>query len=283
VKIHRIAAFTKEGHGGNPAGVVLADVLPDPAIMQRIAAEVGYSETVFSARMGDHWQTRYFSPETEVPFCGHATIALGYVLATEIGAGNYQLSLAQGAISMQADLRDGAGYSILHSPSTRSERAADALTQEALALFGYKADDLDPALPVTKAHAGADHLIIPLRSRSALSAMRYDLDAGRVFMRKHGLVTVAFVWREADRLFHARNAFASGGVVEDPATGAAAAALAGMLRDGGWLGAGGLSILQGEDMGRPTLIEATFTDTPGSSVSVGGAAAEIARPEGSGA
>jgi len=122
-----------------------------------------------------------------------------------------------------------------------------------------------------------------LRSRSALSAMRYDLDAGRVFMRKHGLVTVAFVWREADRLFHARNAFASGGVVEDPATGAAAAALAGMLRDGGWLGAGGLSILQGEDIGRPSLIEVTFTDTPGSSVSVGGAAAEIALPEGSGA
>ena len=80
-----------------------------------------------------------------------------------------------------------------------------------------------------------------------------------------------------------RNAFASGGVVEDPATGAAAAALAGMLRDGGWLGAGRLSILQGEDMGRPSLIEATFTNTPGSSVSVGGAAVEIARPEGSGA
>jgi PhzF family phenazine biosynthesis protein len=282
VKVHRITAFTKDGLGGNPAGVVLADVLPDPKVMQRIAAEVGYSETVFSAPMGDQWQTRYFSPETEVPFCGHATIALGYVLATKFGAGEYQLSLAHGAISVRADLRDGKGHSILRSPPTRSKRATDALTREALALFGYGAADLDPALPVMKANAGADHLILPLRSRVALSAMRYNLDAGRAFMRKHELVTVALVWRETDRQFHVRNAFASGGVPEDPATGAAAAALAGMLRDGGWLEAGKLIILQGEDMGRPSLIEVTFTDAAGSPVLVGGTAAVISQADDSG-
>jgi PhzF family phenazine biosynthesis protein len=273
VKVHRIAAFTKDGLGGNPAGVVLADVLPDPKVMQRIAAEVGYSETVFSAPMGDQWQTRYFSPETEVPFCGHAT---------KFGAGEYQLSLAHGAISVRADLRDGKGHSILRSPPTRSERATDALTREALALFGYGAADLDPALPVMRANAGADHLILPLRSRVALSAMRYNLDAGRAFMRKHELVTVALVWRGTERQFHVRNAFASGGVPEDPATGAAAAALAGMLRDGGWLEAGKLIILQGEDMGRPSLIEVTFTDAAGSPVLVGGTAAVISQADDSG-
>ena len=49
--------------------------------MQRIAAEVGYSETAFAMRDGDRWRVRYFSPEAEVPFCGHATIALGAALA----------------------------------------------------------------------------------------------------------------------------------------------------------------------------------------------------------
>jgi PhzF family phenazine biosynthesis protein len=85
MQIRRISAFTEGGAGGNPAGVVLADSLPSTSEMQRIAAEVGYSETVFAAPTPRGWTTRYFSPEAEVPFCGHATIALGAVLAVEKG------------------------------------------------------------------------------------------------------------------------------------------------------------------------------------------------------
>nr|WP_243700905.1 PhzF family phenazine biosynthesis protein [Paralcaligenes ureilyticus] len=83
------------------------------------------------------------------------------------------------------------------------------------------------------------------------------------------------VWREAPRVFHARNAFASGGVLEDPATGAAAAALAGMLRDHRLLTDGDLTIYQGEDMGRPSKIDVSFSAVPGSAVSVGGASAPM--------
>jgi PhzF family phenazine biosynthesis protein len=75
--ILRIAAFADGDAGGNPAGVWLGDVLPDPGTMQRLAAELGFSETVFAVREKDAWRARYFSPEAEVPFCGHATIALG--------------------------------------------------------------------------------------------------------------------------------------------------------------------------------------------------------------
>lgn len=70
MKIHKIAAFTEDGSGGNPAGVVLADKPLGADIMQRVAAEVGYSETAFASPEGDLWATRYFSPEGEVPFCG---------------------------------------------------------------------------------------------------------------------------------------------------------------------------------------------------------------------
>ena len=77
MEIRRIAAFSDGDSGGNPAGVSIADALPDASAMQRIAAEVGFSETVFAAPINDGWRVRYFSPESEVPFCGHATIALG--------------------------------------------------------------------------------------------------------------------------------------------------------------------------------------------------------------
>jgi PhzF family phenazine biosynthesis protein len=81
----RLAAFTTDPAGGNPAGVWLGDALPDPAEMQRIAGEVGYSETAFLAPDGSdrpgRLRVRYFSPAKEIDFCGHATIAAGVALA----------------------------------------------------------------------------------------------------------------------------------------------------------------------------------------------------------
>src|SRR5213595_3212419 len=81
----RLAAFTTEPSGGNPAGVWIGTAFPADDEMQRIAADVGYSETAFlvptpSAAAG-HFRVRYFSPLAEVPFCGHATIASGVALA----------------------------------------------------------------------------------------------------------------------------------------------------------------------------------------------------------
>lgn len=67
--IQKIASFSDGTQGGNPAGVWIGDALPTPANMQRIAAEVGFSETAFAAPLGGaRWLVRYFSPESEVPF-----------------------------------------------------------------------------------------------------------------------------------------------------------------------------------------------------------------------
>jgi len=79
MNVQKLASFTRNGVGGNPAGVVIEDILPPAATMQRIAADVGYSETAFAAPQGDGFRVRYFAPQAEVPFCGHATIALGCV------------------------------------------------------------------------------------------------------------------------------------------------------------------------------------------------------------
>ena len=266
------SAFTDHGAGGNPAGVVIGNVLLSGARMQQIAAEVGYSETAFSAPQGDGWITRYYSPESEVPFCGHATIALGVALAQANGSGRFRLYLSNGEIEVEAGTRDGRAYATLRSLPTHSEPVPVALTDEALALFGYSRDDLDANLPPRRMNAGAEHLFLALKSRARLSAMSYDLEAGCAFMRHHGFVTVAFVWREAETLFHARNAFASGGVLENSATGAAAAAMAGMLRDSSVLTESEFTVLQGGDMGRSSRLIVSFSKEIGSPVSVSGEA-----------
>ena len=108
--------------------------------------------------------------------------------------------------------------------------------------------------------------------------MKYDLEAGRLLMNLEGVVTVVLACAKTPHLFHTRNPFASGGVYEDPATGAGAAALAGYLRDLGWPGMGEkgrIEIVQGEDMGMRSLLTAEFTAVPGSSIRVSGTAREL--------
>lgn len=276
MQVKRISAFTNYGLGGNPAGVLLTDGPLSAGQMQAIAAKVGYSETVFASRKPDgSWLVRYFAPQTEVPFCGHATIALGAVLGQTHGPGRYALSLSKAEIEVAAEEIDGTWISTLLSPPTRSGLADPQLVDEALSLFGYTVDELDPLLPPHRANAGTEHLVLSLNTRDALKRMNYDLEQGRRFMEKHGIGTVAFIFREEERRFHARNAFAIGGVLEDPATGAAAAAFAGMLRDLQILSNGTFVIHQGEDMGQPSLIEVSLTETPGAPVSVRGRSSVI--------
>ena len=270
--ILRIAAFSDGDSGGNPAGVAIGDMLPDPARMQAITADVGFSETAFAAPIENGWRVRYFSPESEVPFCGHATIALGAALALEHGDGVFDLMLNDANITVEGR-RDGDKIAAaLQSPPTRSKAADPQIVSAALSLFSYTPDDLDPRIPPAIAEAGATHLILALNQRAQLAAMTYDLDSGRSFMRDSGLVTISLVHAETSHLFNTRNPFASGGVYEDPATGAAAAALAGYLRDLDWPHGGSIDIVQGEDMGAHSRLKAEFSPTPGSSIRVSGTA-----------
>ncbi len=272
----RIAAFSDGAVGGNPAGVWLGDALPAAAEMQRIAAEVGFSETAFAAPVENGWRVRYFSPRSEVPFCGHATIALGAGLALSHGDQTFVLELNAARITVEGRATGAALWAALQSPPTQSAPANPAMVSATLELFGYTADDLAPALPPARIHAGADHIVLALKTRAALASMSYDFDAGQRFMDTSGIVTIALVHAENSRYFHVRNAFASGGVVEDPATGAAAAAFAGYLRDLRWASVwpigGSIQIVQGEDMGMRSLIRADVSDVGGSSIRVSGAA-----------
>lgn len=276
MNVQRIAAFSDGDSGGNPAGVVIADALPAEAEMRKIAADVGFSETAFAVPQGDAWRVRYFSPESEVPFCGHATIALGAALALRHGDGVFPLVLNDASITVEGRRAGGLVSAALQSPPTRSMAAPPEVVAEALELFGYSEDDLDDRLPPAIIHGGADHLLLALRAREALAAMRYDLDAGRTLMKRHGFVTIVLAYAETARIFHTRNAFASGGVYEDPATGAATAALAGYLRDRIWPHAGAIDIVQGEDMGLRSRLHAEIPPAVGGSIRVSGTARVMA-------
>ena len=144
LEVQRIAAFADGWHGGNPAGVVLCEVLPGDAVMQAVAAEVGYSETAFARAGGTTGGAlRYFAPEVEVDFCGHATIALGAALALKNGDGTFPLRLNQARIVVEGRRAGELLTATLQSPPTRSGAASVELVGRTLALLGLSARELD--------------------------------------------------------------------------------------------------------------------------------------------
>jgi PhzF family phenazine biosynthesis protein len=277
-EILRYAAFTATPTGGNPAGVVLDARELSEAEMLAVAAELGYSETAFLHPTGERqYRIQYFSPLAEVAFCGHATIATSVALGERIGPGTVNLATKAGPVPVEiAADPTGRITATLTSPPTSTRRASEEEeVRPALAALGWSADDLDPAYPAHVANAGNDHLVLAAAGRARLADLDYDFDALGKIMADLGWTTVHLFWPESSTVFHARDPFPPGGVVEDPATGAAAAAFTGYLRTLGRLADDTvLTIHQGVDMGRPSLL--TCTAIPGDSrVKVSGTAVPL--------
>jgi PhzF family phenazine biosynthesis protein len=257
----RYSAFTDSAEGGNPAGVVLdARGLSDERMLA-IAADVGYSETAFLSPRGPAdgrrvYDVKYFSPEAEVPFCGHATVAAAVALADREGPGDVIFTIGSGDVPVRTRAEpDGFVTATLTSVAPLVDEISAEDVARLLGLLRWNAAELDPALPPRVAYAGARHLILAAATRERLADLDYDYDGLKAYMLERDLTTVDLVWREDRETFHARNPFPVGGVVEDPATGAAAAALGAYLRE---LGAveppARVTILQGRDMGRPSKL-----------------------------
>ncbi|TQJ75427.1 PhzF family phenazine biosynthesis protein [Streptomyces sp. SLBN-31] len=278
MEILRYVAFSTDPAGGNPAGVVLDATGVDDATMLAAAAEVGYSETAFLVPSQDGtMDVRYFSPLAEVSFCGHATIATAVAHAERHGTGRLLLRTKAGPVTVTTDrTADGTLVATLVSVAPRSVPVPEADLAELLAILGWDAEDLDPELPPRMAFAGAWHPILAATDRERLAELRYDMDALAALMDRGGWTTVDLVWRESPTVFHARNPFPPGGVVEDPATGAAAAALGGYLRELELVATPAtVTVHQGADMGRPSTITVTVPAEPGTGIGVAGAAVTL--------
>lgn len=278
MEILRYAAFSADPAGGNPAGVVLDATGANDEAMSALAAEVGFSETAFVLPRGDGTlDIRYFSPLDEVPFCGHATIATAVAYAQRHGIGDLLLRTKAGPVPVSTSTApDGSVSATLVSVPPRSAPIPDHGLTELLAALRWAAADLDPRLPPRTAYAGAWHPIIAAASRDRLSRLDYDVPALTHIMRRHDWATVDLVWQESPAVYHARNPFPPGGVWEDPATGAAAAALGGYLRELALVQTPATIVVhQGHDMGRPGTITVTIPADLSSGIAVTGTAVPL--------
>ncbi len=260
MEVLRYAAFTDDPAGGNPAGVVLDAVGLDDATMLATAAEVGDSESAFLAPQDDgRFAVRYFSPLAEVPFCGHATIATGVAWAERHGAGSMLLDTRAGEVRVETSTLDGLTTATLTSVPPRIEPLSDELVARLLAALRWSAADLDASLPVRVAYAGARHPVVATATRQRLTDLDYDFDVLGALMAEQDWTTVQLVHRTGPTSFDVRNPFPPGGIVEDPATGAAAAALGGYLRALSLVEVPAtVSLRQGDDLGRPSRLTVTI-------------------------
>jgi PhzF family phenazine biosynthesis protein len=268
-RLQKLAAFTSSPQGGNPAGVWIGDKLPTSAEMQTIAKQVGFSETAFIApTQGNTRTVRYYSPEAEVAFCGHATVASGVALGQKSGIGEYIFETSIGSIPVNVSRQNDEILATLTSVEPRFETAPEEILNEALQALGWNNDELDLNIPPARAFAGNWHLVIAVKSKSRLDNLDYDFERLKQLMLGDDLTTLQLIWKESENLIHSRNPFPVGGVVEDAATGAAAVALGGYLRESKLVKAPiTIEILQGGIMGRPSQLKLSIPVNGGISVS----------------
>ena len=106
IPIYQVDAFTQEVFKGNPAAVCPLDDWLDDHTLQAIAEENRLSETAFFVREGDRFRIRWFTPSSEVPLCGHATLASVYVITQLLGQGSQHLAMDSASGELNAELHD---------------------------------------------------------------------------------------------------------------------------------------------------------------------------------
>ncbi len=272
MQIERWAAFTTDPRGGNPAGVVLDAGGADEAAMQRVAREVGYSETAFvtGRRTDGARSVRYFTPLAEIPFCGHATLATALAIATADGPGPIAFATSVGRVEIVTSRDDDRGLRASFTsvePATRP--LTDAMLADILGLIGLAEDDLDARFPPMQAYAGNWHPVIVVAGSGTFDRFGFDPARARAVLDAHGWpATITVLHRTDDEHWDARNLFPVGDITEDPATGAAAAATGGYLRELGAVPASGrVRIAQGHHVGRPSELVLDIPATGGIVVS----------------
>ncbi len=287
-----VDAFTRTPGGGNRAGVVLDAAGLDTGAMQRIAAAVAASETAFVlSRPGDvAVRLRYFSPTTEIDFCGHATVA-SFHLMSEKGllgrAGHYKLECSAGTYDVElepVDARHGRVWIVTPQyPWRESPVSVEAL----MPLLGGTVEMVDRSLPVL---ANGHKLFVPMLRRDDVWALAPKAGPLMEATQPHGLRGVFAFTREtkdASSVTHARYFAPSLGVLEDPVTGSAHGPLAAYLVNHGVLQlpqAGGqvrVRAEQGDAIGKPGRLELEVKGRPGAleRARVGGAAVTVIEGE----
>ena len=275
MRYYIVDAFTDQPFGGNPAGVVLldSDTFPNEELMLKVASELRYSETAFVRILSPReYHTRYFTPKAEVELCGHATIATFSLL--------HQMQLAKGEClchTLAGDLRIEVGEKVMMQMAPPRIVGTIPNAEEIYRAIGVTY--YQSMLPVQIAYSGLPDIMIPLRDVAMLQALMPDMDAITAITRKYEAVSFhVFAFGNDGYTAHVRDFAPLYGVPEESATGTANAALTHYLQQNGCISlSGDFSFLQGEAMGRPSIV-ATRVALDGI-VYVGGTATIVARGE----
>jgi trans-2,3-dihydro-3-hydroxyanthranilate isomerase len=296
VKYHTLDVFTDRVFGGNPLAVFPdADGVP-PELMQRIARELNLSETVFvlwnAPPEGTDCRVRIFTPASELPFAGHPTVGTAFLLAelgrirAEGGAARVVLSEGVGPVPVDVRMEDGrpvfAQLSAARMPEMGPPPPSPAVVAELLSLDEA---DLGGSLGTAHATSGVPFLFVSVRDRGALGRVRMDGGAWERHLSGAWGPHVYVVTDDAEggASLRARMFAPAMGIAEDPATGGAVTALAGLLaaRDAAGDGTLRWTIEQGVEMGRPSRlhVEADVQGGAVTAVRVGGGAVRVSDGE----
>ena len=240
---HTVDVFSTERFGGNPLAVVVNASGLSSAQMQQIAREFNYSETTFvlpSASPDNAFNVRIFTPAREIPFAGHPNVGTAHVLATSGALGapiegriRARFEESAGIVDIDIDMRETtAPLCEIAAPQSLTERPGPDVAAVAMALGLSENDIVTQTHAPTIASVGLAFLLVELRDLTALARARPQLDAYFALMPEDGPVGVHAYTRNTDdssfdiraRMFAPRDS-----VPEDPATGSANCALAGLL------------------------------------------------------
>ena len=265
---HTLDVFTDRRFGGNPLAVVLdADGLSGER-MQAIAAEFNLSETVFvlaPTRVGtDRRKVRIFTPQTELPFAGHPTVGASFLLAklglVEMNAADPVMVLEEGIGDVRVRVRQGEDglLSTQMSVPRMPERGPEPPPHRDLAaMLSLTESDLLPGSSGWS--CGVPFLFLAVRDREVIRRVKLRMDLWERHLSAWWAKSVFIFTADTESKeaqVHARMFAPAMGVAEDPATGAAASALAGYLQDADPReGARHWMVEQGFEMGRPSRIE----------------------------
>lgn len=278
VPFRLVDVFCERPLQGNQLCVVPDPVALDDVGMQALAKEIGFSETTFVSRFGeDRYEVRIFTPGAELPFAGHPTLGTSFVMVAE---GRVRSPLTQvvaaGEIPVEVDL--DRGYARMRQlPPVFDDPVARAPVAAAI---GLDPGDLHPELPPQVISTGIRHLMIPVRDPAALRRAERRTAAARAVAGTHELEGF-YLFTLTEEGATARLFDADLGVGEDPATGSAAGPLGAYLSDHGAGGMpGSIRIRQGEQIGRPSVLDVEVQQDDGSwAIHVGGGVAIVGRGE----
>lgn len=212
-----VDAFTPAPFSGNPAAVVLLDFAREPKWMQAVAAEMNLSETAFAVRIAeDRYGLRWFTPTSEIPLCGHATLATGAILHGEglVRSTRVTFDTASGPLHVDRATR---GFS-MSLPAYGNEPVDAAPLVDAL---GVKA--IDVRLGLTKARK----LLVVVKSAEEVERAVVDASKLTTVKNAHDVKGVILSARGSGDVDFVSRFFAPWlGVAEDPVTGSAHCVLA---------------------------------------------------------